>query len=490
MTTPGYGDGSWLSGGLVSSSDLTVQGLSAQDQDTLTGLWRQLAAKSSRNLLRRKYYDTRATLRDLGISIPPQLKSIETVIGWPAKSVDVLARRVVFEEFTLPGGEPADLGLSEVLEQNRFEVVAPQANTSALIQSTSFLTTTAGDVGAGEPPIVVMARSALFATGVWDPRPPGGLKSALSVVSVDPKTGKPDHLVMYVPNRAIIMRETAPGVWDLRQSVHDLGVPVEPLVFRPELDRPFGHSRITRAVMSITDRAVRTAVRTEVSAEFFSAPQRYALGADEEAFQDKDGNRIPAWTAIIGRMLTLSRDENDNLPQVGTFPQQSMEPHLAQMRQLAAEFAAETDLMPDTLGVIQDNPSSAEAIDQRKEELRLTAEGCGTTFGAGYRRMAMNALRMVDDSPAARARYAQLRCRWRNPNTPSMASAADATVKLVQSGVLPKTSEVVYDGLNFSESQREILRAEVRRERATVLAASLAATRQPQAAEAVSGVAS
>ena len=60
---------------------------------------------------------------------------------------------------------------------------------------------------------------------------------------------------------------------------------MEPLVYRPSLDRPFGKSRITRAVMSITDSAVREALRTEVSAEFFTTPQKYLLGADEELFE-------------------------------------------------------------------------------------------------------------------------------------------------------------------------------------------------------------
>jgi Phage portal protein, SPP1 Gp6-like len=462
---------------------LRVPGLSDQDQDTLTGLFMQLAAKTPRNELRRKYYDHKATLRDLGISVPPQLKNIETVMGWPGKSVEVLARRVVLEEFTLPDGSPADLGVDAVWTDNRMQTASRQGEKSALIYSTAFISTTAGDVAAGEPPVLMMVRSALYATGIWDPRPPGGLKAVLSVVSVD-RDGRPDHFMMYVPNRVVICRKTGPGAdaWDLRQVRHDLGVPVEPLVFRPELDRPFGHSRITRAVMSITDRAVRTAVRSEVSAEFFSAQQRYILGADDEAFTDKDGNPVPAWSALIGRMLLLGRDEDGNVPEVGTFPQQSMEPHLAQMRQLASEFAAETDLMPDTLGVIQDNPSSAEAIDARKEELSLTAEDCGNTFGGAWVRSMQRALRMLDDSPAARAEYARLRARYRNPKTPSLGSAADYTTKLVAAGVFPPTSEVTYDGLNLTESQREILRADVRRQRASELVSGLTAARQQPAA--------
>jgi hypothetical protein len=472
------------------TSGLTIPGLSPADQDVLTGLFLRLSSTMSRNLLRRQYYDHKNTLKDLGISIPPQLKSVETVVGWPAKAVDVLARRVHLEGFYLSGSSALeDSGFNDLVEENRLLLNSEQAVTSALMMAPAFVTVTAGDVAAGEPRALVTYRSALYATGEWDSRR-GMLRSGLSIVAVDHQTKRVTEFVMYLPNRAIIAKWTG-QVWDLRQVVHDLGVPMEPLPFRPELERPFGRSRITRAVMSITDRAVRTALRTEVSAEFYSAPQRYALGVSEEDFQDADGNPVPGWRSIMGRLLTLQKaDDDDKQPSVGQFPQQSMTPHLEQMRQAAAEFAAETDLMPDTLGVIQDNPSSAEAIDARKEELRLTAESCIGTFGAAHNRVARLVLAMLDGSPAAQAEWRKVRSRWRNPATPSQASAADATVKMISAGVFAPDSEVAYDGLSLTEDQREILRTEQRlaRGRATV-----SAVRQQQPAQvstdAVSGAA-
>lgn len=437
---------------------IRVPQLSEADQDVLTGLLHQMARTTTRNLLRRRYYDHKNVLKDLGIAIPPALKSVETVVGWPSKAVDVLARRVRLEGFHLTGLDLDSTEFGVILDDNRTILEAEQAITSALVMAPAFLSVSAGDSAAGEPRALITARSALFATGQWDGRR-RCLKSGLSITSVDSATGQPDGFVMHLPNQTIICRRSGVS-WDVRQVTHDLGVPMEPLPFRPELDRPFGRSRITRGVMSITDRAVRTALRSEVSAEFFSAPQRYALGADEQTFTDSDGNQIPGWVSIIGRLLTISKDEDGDLPTVGQFTQQSFTPHLDHMRELAAEFAAETDLMPDTLGVIQDNPSSSEAIDQRKEELRLTAESCIGTFGAAYNRTARTVLAMMDGSPAAMAQWRKVRSTWRNPATPSRASAADATVKLVQSGILPATSEVTYDGLNLTDDQRRILRDE------------------------------
>lgn len=417
---------------------LQVPGLGAEHQDVLTGLFVQLAAKSSRNRIRRRYYDYRNALRDLGISIPPQLRKVETVVGWSAKAVDSMSRRTVLEDFRLKdGGSTEDLGLSEILEENRFEALAPQAHTSSLIHSTSFGFVTSGDVAAGEPKVLLTARSAEWATGSWDPRR-RGLKDALSVVSVD-KTGIPDHLVLYVPNLAIIMRREG-ARWDLRQSVHSLGVPVEALPYRPSLDRPFGSSRISRPVMALTDSAVRTLLRTEVGAEFFNAPQRYALGASEDAFVDEAGNPKSGWEVMLGRMLALSRDENGDMPTVGQFAQQSMEPNIAQYRMLAQAFSAETSLPLRSLGVVGDNPESADAISEANAELELEIRHWETaSLGPAWKRLVTGALRTVDDSPAAREVYATIRPHWTDPTTVSVVSAADAFVK--KAAVIPGLGE-------------------------------------------------
>lgn len=451
--------------------------LDAADQDVLDGLVNKLIVTAPRNLLRHRYYDHKNVLKDLGISIPPSLRKVETVVGWPSKAVDVLARRVHLDGFYLTGSSSAlaDSGFLDVIEQNRTLAMAEQAVTSALIMSPAFVTVTAGDVTAGEPKVLINYSSALHSTGSWDTRR-NCLSAGLSITGLD-RTGRVSSLVLYLPNRVLICQRGTVS-WDVRQVVHEIGVPMEPLVFRPELEhRPFGRSRITRAVMSITDRAVRTALRTEVSAEFYSAPQRYAMGAAPEAFMaggqvpdpgdqssvppdERTTGPLPGWLAVLGRMLVLERDEDGNMPQVGQFPQQAMTPHIEQMRQLASEFSAETDLMPDAMGVIQDNPSSAEAQDNRKEELRLTAESCIATLGDAHNRVARMALSMLDSSPEAMALWSQCRSRWRDPATPSRASAADATMKLVSAGVLPATSEVTWDGLSLTEDQREILRSE------------------------------
>src|SRR5699024_3621457 len=96
---------------------------------------------------------------------------------------------------------------------------------------------------------VISQRSALDATGEWNARS-RRLDSLLSVTERDDR-GNVTGANLYLPNLTIIIEDGA--VVD-RQS-HPWHVPAEVVPYKPRLSRPFGSSRISRAVMSHTDRA-------------------------------------------------------------------------------------------------------------------------------------------------------------------------------------------------------------------------------------------
>ena len=417
----------------------TFVGLSDDEQATLKGLLAQLNAKRERNELRRRYYDGHNRLRDLGISIPPQLRNVEVVVGWPQKAVDAMSRRTILQGFTSTGGDELTALVDRIWEDNRLASEIPSAHTSALIHSCAFLFVTMGDESAGEPGALVTACSAENATGTWDRRR-RAVREALSIVDVDEKTGNPTRMNLYLPNQVVVLRETSPGVFDSMPIDHAGGVPVEMLPYRASLDRPHGRSRITRGVMYLTDSAVRTMLRTEVGAEFYNAPQRYVLGADDDTFTDDSGTPIPAWQAVLGRLLTLSRDEDGELPVVGQFAQQSMQPNIEQLRSIAQMFAAETSLPVNSLGIVQDNPSSAEALKVVNEELGVEIEHWQrTALGPAHRRAMLRAVAMSTDSPAALSEALSLRANWAPWSTPSEASQAQAAAARVQA--IPRLAE-------------------------------------------------
>jgi hypothetical protein len=151
-----------------------------------------------------------------------------------------------------------------------------------------------------------------------------------------------------------------------------------PIVFRPDAKRPFGHSRITRACMAAVGSALRTIKRSEISAEFYSFPQKWATGLDADATE------LDKWSAAMSAMMrfTLNEDGTDHV-KLGQFSQQSMTPHIEQLKMFASQFAGEVGLTLDDLGFPQSNPASYEAIRASHENLRLTARAASKSFNVG-----------------------------------------------------------------------------------------------------------
>src|SRR5690606_2399364 len=219
-----------------------------------------------------------------------------------------------------------------------------------------------------------------------------------------------------------------------------------------------------RPVMTLTDAALRTLVRSEVTAEFFSAPQRYAMGADESAFVDANGNPKGAWASIIGRVWAIGRDEDGNIPEVGQFPQTSMQPHVDHLRMLATLFAGETSLPLSSLGIVQDNPSSAEAIHASKEELITEAEWGADTLGAGWRRVMLLALMLRDGLTEVLAEWLQLDMPLRDPPPPRNPAIPDAVTQLAHAGIVRADSAVMLERPGYEETT--VARLEPDRQRA------------------------
>lgn len=452
-------------------SDSSFLGLEASDRPYAVELVRRLNEKWVRNQLRRRYYEGHNALKDLGIAIPPPLKTVEVVVGWPAKAVDSMIDRTIMQGLVSTSGSAAmNAFLADLWDSNRLAVEAPAAHTSALIHSCAFVFVARGIPGEDEPEIVVSAKSAEDASAIWDARR-RRVGAAVSVDDRDASTGEVTLMHLYLPamdgRPGRVMRLTRNG-WGALEAVEVATfsgrIPVEVLPFQPSLTRPFGRSRITRAVMYHTDAAMRTMLRTEVGAEFFNAPQRYALGADEDAFTDPNGNPVPMWTVMLGRLLTLTKDEDGDLPQVGQFAQQSMQPNVEQFRSIAQAFSAEVNLPVDELGIVQDNPSSAEAIRAANEKLGMKIENWRrSVLGPTWQRIAGLAASMADGSPALAGEVSSISAQWGSWSAPSEVSQAQAALARVQAVPRLAETDVELEHMGFTADEIRRIRSDWRK---------------------------
>lgn len=461
-----------------------VVGLAEDDAALMARLVKQWQAKRSRNALRRQYRDMQVNVAFLGASVPPYMRDqLDIVCGWPDKAVTSLASRCMWDGVTSPSGEEDPLGAMSLLHDNRFDLLVPELVDATLTYCCSFVVALPGDPAAGDPDVVVTGADALWATGLWDVRR-RGLEAGLLVDSAD-DNGKPTSMLLLTSEHVTRLALGDRGWVAVARMDHSLGrVPMEPLPYRPALGRPFGRSRISREVMSITDRVVRAGFRTEVSSDLYAAPALLLLGADEQMFQNAQGEKVPLWSWYMGRLKSLPKDEDGDKPDLQVIPQQSMEPFLAMKRALAAEFASATSLPISALGIVQDNPSSAEAIYAAKEDLVVEAQNTTRSIGYGLNRIVQDAICLRDGIPVTEMddEVRNLATRWRNPAMPSVVSQSDAVVKQISAIPELAQTDVALEELGYSAEQIVRIRSQIKRAQAGgVLDRLLASTPAPAA---------
>ncbi|MFE5958879.1 phage portal protein [Streptomyces rubiginosohelvolus] len=411
--------------------------------------------------LRDAYFNGEQLVRDLGISIPPQLKGLHTVIGWPRVGVESLEERLDLEAFRWADGRDSS-ELSEIAEANDLFDESSLAHLDALVYGREYL---AVGSGTDDSPPLITAESPLDMTLMWDARLRMGT-AALRECAADTfiESGPEERmLVLYLPDQTVMCLPSDQGGWEvIHRDVHRLGVvPVVRMANRQRTADRVGKSEITPEVMSITDAACRRLMGMEVASEFFGAPARYILGASESAFQDAEGNAKSAWETYIGRVLALERDEDGNVPEVGTFPAHDPSGQTKIIDLYARIMASQMSVAPHVLGYSSDNPASADAIRFADNRQVKKAERRIRRFGAGWQQAMRLGLWVRDGEPPDKAR--RIETVWRNPATPTVAAQVDATVKLVQAGILPADSDVTLQMAGFTEDQRQRVRADRRR---------------------------
>lgn len=443
--------------------------LPTDDFKIIEPLRAQLDQKIPRNIKRNNYYDAKQNVEHLGIAVPPHLQDLGTVLGWPEKAVSDLEERIDLEGFVFADGTDwKDVGLDEVYRSNDLALQSSQSHTSALKYAVTFLSVLKGDQSLGEPEIVVRPLTALGATASWDQRH-RRVDTALSVTKTS--NGFVHEFVLFTPLSVDTYSWTGKK-WDVNRSSHELGrAPVSFLPFKPSIERPFGRSRISRPVMSITDRGIRTLTRLEITAEFFSAPQRILLGADEDQFEDENGESVSAWDSLIGRYNAIPRNEDGELPNIWQAPQTSMQPHLEVLRSDALAFAGETGVSPSSLGIAYDNPESDAAMKTAYLKLIKTAERCHVSFGSGW----TDAMRLAAEQMGISDQklLGGLQAQFRPAETATMAEQSDAIVK--QAAVMPwlAESEVTLERLGYSKTEIERLVADKSRAEAKAMLAQV-----------------
>lgn len=383
----------------------------------------KLAAKQNRIRIRYDYYEMKNIVRDLDVSTPPQLRWLKEVLGWCAKGVDTLADRLVFREF-----KNDNFGINEIFQVNNPDIMTESAELAALISSCSFIYIYPDNDGTPRLQVI----DGYNATGEIDPVT-GLLTEGYAVLKRNSDTKAPLMEAYFIPGETDYYDVENNTVRVFKHPVeHPLLVPV---IYRPDSIRPFGHSRISRACMALQNSAIRTLKRSEITAEFYSYPQKWITNLAQDADDEESRQNLDRWNTTISSLLTLEKDDEGDHPIVGQFSQASVQPHLEQIRMIAAAFAGEVGLTIEDLGFPQANPSSAEAIKASHSTLQLTARKAQRTFGSGFLNAGYLAACLRDEYPYKREAFYLTKPAWEPIFEPDMAALGligDGALKINQ----------------------------------------------------------
>lgn len=387
----------------------------------------KLNQRHERVIERYKYYEMKKEMDDFSILDSPKLQNLKEVLGWCTKSVDCIADRVRFHGFSND-----NFDMESIYDMNNRDILFDSAILGALISSCDFIYISNDETGF--PRLQVIDGS--NATGIIDPIT-YMLKEGYAVLERD-EYKRPTLEAYFVPGATEFYQNGVLVSTIENVAKYPLLVPI---IHRPDAIRPFGHSRISRACMNIQQSALRTLKRSEVSAEFYSFPQKYIVGLSEDAEFDPKG-------AAMSAMLGLTKDEDGQSPSVGQFTQQSMAPYADQLKMLASVFAGETGLTLDDLGFSTDNPTSEEAIIASHENLRLAAVKAQRSFATGFINAGYLASCIRDDIAYERSLVYRTKVQWEpifQPNASMLGAIGDAIFKIEQAVPGAVSSDLLFD---------------------------------------------
>ena len=372
-----------------------------------------------------------------------EMQRITKKVGWIPKAVDSLTNRLQFSSF----GNDDELLVNDIFMRNNRDVLFKTMFKGAIISSCDFVYISQNTDGTARLQVI----DGYNATGIIDTSTML-LTEGYAVLERDSYTGEPTLEAYFTSGKTQYFKDGQPmGYID---NVVDYPLLV-PIIYNPDATRPFGRSLVSDSLMKYVDDAKETMRLMSVSAQFYSFPQKWVTGLDN------DTDTFDKWQMVMSAMMAFARDEEGHAPTVGQFVQQSMSPYNEQLKTLASMFSGETGLTLDDLGFATANPSSAEAIKATHESLRLMARGAQETFEVGIINVAFLAKSLESGFQFKRSQFANLKVRWKptfDVDATMLSGIGDGAIKINQAvdGYFDKEALEDLTGVKASEDDTPI----------------------------------
>ena len=403
-------------------------GLDAADKAALTELVEVAQAVAPRNRMLDAYFEGEQPTPGIGIDNIPDCVDPGVRSDWARKAVTSVSERVRMDGFTFAGGY-SDPAFDAIALGNDLSNAFNRTVASELTHGCMFATVQR--IG-GQT--AVRMHSAETGVATWDT---ANQRVASGLVIADMRRTDwggprpvPVQANMHLPGRVVVLRREGAAQWSAEPLPTPLDRPMmEAFCFRPTGTKPFGQTRITRAVRYLVDEVERTLRYMAVSGAFYAVPMMAATGLTDEAYDEMSKSK---WLMRVGSWFLATRDDDGSTANVQQFSGVSPQPYIDAVMTYAKLFSGATGVPLNSLGIVQDNPSSAEAIAAQREDICVAAEDCIESNRVAMRNVALMAMAVAGNTTIDKLTDEQRSVipHFRNPMRPSLASTADAMTKI------------------------------------------------------------
>jgi len=405
-------------------------GLSTRQKELVGRLVDVHGEVSARNELLDRYYDGTVDVPELGLTVQRQdfvdaRKAIACY--WPEKVVDSLVDRIRLR--ALSDGTDANLA-AQIADANNIVGQYGGFLLSKLKHGPMFATV--GAQGGGRLPLIRFHSAKTAAAIPSDDMRFGRIGAGFAIArwgrgnALEPR--RPVQVNLYEDGATtVLVRQGAR--WAVDYATRSAGAPMMfSFVHRRTAEKPFGKSRITRFVRGLTQSAVRVLWDAEVSAALYAMPKDAIMGLSDDQFDAMLSNKQKAY---LDSLILSTTNDDGGTPTLQRLTANSPEVYRTQLNMLGAQLSGATGTPLISLGIVQDNPSSAEAIQASREDICLIAENDIQSDRESMRLLMRCAAAVAGNTTIARLGAAErdVRVTFAEPMLNSRAALADFAVK-------------------------------------------------------------
>lgn len=416
--------------------------------DTLTMILQTLDERQAAYARLDQYYAGRQPLSFLAPEAKEALGSRLTRMSSniPRLVVTSLAERLRVTGFTRDGAP--DPQAWAAWQRNDLDQLAGVAHREALALGRSHVIVWADSAGRAK----VTVESARQVAVVTDP----GTRAVVAAVKRW-EDANATHAVHYLPDSITRYRADSTGATTLGFTAvetirNPLGVvPVVPIV---NADRLLDDGASEMAdVLPLVDGLAKLLGDMMVGSEYYARPRRWATGV--ELIEDPEtGEAINPFTEGIKMMIAETPESK-----FGSLPAADLSGYEAAIRVLVSQIMAVSGLPAHYVGVLANQPASADALRAAEASLTARAEARQATFGRAWEQVARLILAVENGTDPTTLHPV---VQWADPATRSIAQEADAVVKMFAAGLLPYSYAL--RRLGYSDSEIDAIRTARRAE--------------------------